>query len=287
MSRRPHARRCRPPACWPASARCCRRTATRGRRGSCPSSSSCTASACRRASSADRGSSGCSPATCPRTRIRTSASAPGLRVSAHVLIRRDGELVQYVPFNERAWHAGRSAWQGRERLQRLSRSASSCEGTDEVPYDDRAVRRAARSCCRCCSTPIPRSRASASSATSDVAPGRKTDPGASFDWPQLRAALSGAPRASLSAYFAAAVVAPEHFAAVLVARQHARDHEQQVGQAVEVAAALPGCTALLRRASVHTRRSARRTMVRARWQAAAAGPAAGQDEILERAAADR
>src|SRR5688500_11763177 len=58
----------------------------------------------------------------------------GLRVSAHLLIRRDGEIVQFVSLNERAWHAGKSAWQGREACNDYSIGIEG-EGTDEVPYE--------------------------------------------------------------------------------------------------------------------------------------------------------
>ncbi len=58
----------------------------------------------------------------------------GLRVSAHLLIRRDGEIVQFVSLNDRAWHAGKSAWQGREACNDYSIGIE-CEGTDEVPYE--------------------------------------------------------------------------------------------------------------------------------------------------------
>ena len=78
---------------------------------------------------------------------------------------------------------------------------------------------------------------------------------------------------------AAALVLPEHFAAALVAREHAREHEQQVGQAVEVPERLRRARRRAR-ASVQARRSARRQMVRARWQAAAAGPPPGRMNSL-------
>ena len=58
----------------------------------------------------------------------------GLRVSAHLLIRRDGEIVQFVSLNDRAWHAGKSAWQGREACNDYSIGIE-CEGTDDVPYE--------------------------------------------------------------------------------------------------------------------------------------------------------
>lgn len=62
-----------------------------------------------------------------------------LRVSAHCLIRRDGELVQYVPFGARAWHAGVSSWQGREACNDFSIGIE-LEGTDETPYTEAQYR---------------------------------------------------------------------------------------------------------------------------------------------------
>ena len=106
-----------------------------------------------------------------------------LKVSAHLLIRRDGEPVQFVSFNDRAWHAGKSAWQGREACNDYSIGIE-CEGTDDVPYD------AAQYGTLRALLPmlldvyaIPGDRIVGHS---DVAPGRKTDPGASFDWSQIR-----------------------------------------------------------------------------------------------------
>jgi len=108
----------------------------------------------------------------------------GLRVSAHVLVRRDGEPVQFVPFGDRAWHAGRSVWQGREACNDYSIGIE-LEGTDEVPYTDAQYESLARL------LPVLRAAYPAISADrivghSDVAPGRKTDPGPSFDWARVR-----------------------------------------------------------------------------------------------------
>jgi AmpD protein len=111
----------------------------------------------------------------------------GLRVSAHVLIRRDGELVQYVPFGQRAWHAGRSAWQGRESCNDFSIGIE-LEGTDEIPYTG-AQYDALVPLIRALLAAYPSLSITAIVGHSDVAPGRKTDPGAAFDWPRLRQAL--------------------------------------------------------------------------------------------------
>ncbi|MES1195461.1 MAG: 1,6-anhydro-N-acetylmuramyl-L-alanine amidase AmpD [Steroidobacter sp.] len=112
----------------------------------------------------------------------------GLKVSTHVLIRRDGELVQYVSFDKRAWHAGVSNYQGRERCNDFSIGIE-LEGTDELPYEAVQYRQLANLIVSLC-----RHYPSLSTAHvvghSDVAPGRKTDPGESFDWPRLRAMIA-------------------------------------------------------------------------------------------------
>lgn len=112
----------------------------------------------------------------------------GATVSAHVLVRRDGELVQFVPFTERAWHAGESMHRGRTRLNDVSIGIE-LEGEDETPYDDRqyevlpSVIAAIQRAC-----PVIGNRDIA--AHSDIAPGRKTDPGPAFDWLRLYDALT-------------------------------------------------------------------------------------------------
>ena len=73
----------------------------------------------------------------------------GMRVSAHLLIRRDGAIEQYVSFADRAWHAGKSAWQGREACNDYSIGIE-CEGADEVPYEPAQYADACARCCQCC-----------------------------------------------------------------------------------------------------------------------------------------
>jgi N-acetyl-anhydromuramoyl-L-alanine amidase len=109
------------------------------------------------------------------------------RVSAHVLIRRDGELVQYVPFDQRAWHAGPSTYQGRSACNDFSIGVE-LEGTDDAPYTDAQY---------CALAALSAALLSAYESLSpqaivghsDVAPGRKTDPGPAFDWARFRALL--------------------------------------------------------------------------------------------------
>lgn len=105
-----------------------------------------------------------------------AAVAP-LRVSAHLLIRRDGTLVQFVPCRMRAWHAGESSWRGRPRCNDYSIGIE-LEGTDAVPYDDSQYRTLAR-LLRALRRRYP---IEAIAGHSDVAPGRKSDPGPAFDW---------------------------------------------------------------------------------------------------------
>ncbi len=104
-----------------------------------------------------------------------------LRVSAHFFIRRDGELIQFVSCDRRAWHAGVSSWRGRERCNDFSIGVE-LEGCDELPFE-----------------PIQYARLAALIGAlrrgyplhdvvghADIAPGRKTDPGPHFDWTRLR-----------------------------------------------------------------------------------------------------
>ena len=106
-----------------------------------------------------------------------------LRVSAHVLIRRNGELVQYVPFTRRAWHAGESRYQSREACNDFAIGIE-LEGQDDEAYEDIQYRRLAEL------VKLLRGRFPAIGEQdvvghSDVAPGRKTDPGTAFDWQRL------------------------------------------------------------------------------------------------------
>ena len=103
------------------------------------------------------------------------------RVSAHFLIRRDGGLVQFVACSKRAWHAGASSWRGRERCNDFSVGIE-LEGTDELPYETAQYAVLARL------TAALRERYPITDLAghSDVAPGRKTDPGPAFDWERYR-----------------------------------------------------------------------------------------------------
>ncbi len=109
------------------------------------------------------------------------------RVSAHVLIRRSGEVVQYVPFHRRAWHAGESSWQGRARCNDFSIGIE-LEGTDHTPYEASQYAVLARLIDELCNA-YPTLSADHVVGHSDVAPGRKTDPGPAFDWSLLRALM--------------------------------------------------------------------------------------------------
>jgi AmpD protein len=110
------------------------------------------------------------------------------RVSAHLLIRRDGTPVQYVPFGARAWHAGASQYEGRSACNDFSIGIE-LEGADEVPYEAAQYLTAAAVITALLHA-YPRLCASRIVGHSDIAPGRKTDPGASFDWARMRALLS-------------------------------------------------------------------------------------------------
>ena len=108
----------------------------------------------------------------------------GLRVSSHFLVRRNGELVQFVPCTMRAWHAGASSWRERERCNDYSIGIE-LEGTDDAAYAARQYRKLA-SLLRAIARRYPIEDVVGHS---DVAPGRKTDPGPAFDWVRLRSML--------------------------------------------------------------------------------------------------
>ena len=115
------------------------------------------------------------------------AAVAGSRVSAHVLVRRDGALVQYVPFQRRAWHAGVSQYEGRSGCNDFSIGIE-VEGTDEGPYEA-AQYTALAALIRALLGAYPTLSGERIAGHSDVAPGRKSDPGPSFDWARLKAML--------------------------------------------------------------------------------------------------
>lgn len=108
------------------------------------------------------------------------ATIQGLKVSAHFFIRRDGELLQFVPCTRRAWHAGASRWHGRERCNDFSIGVE-LEGTDELPFTEAQYQVLGRLVAALrAAYPIE-----GLAGHSDIAPGRKTDPGPHFDWRRL------------------------------------------------------------------------------------------------------
>jgi len=103
-----------------------------------------------------------------------------LEVSSHLLIRRDGELVQYVPLHRRAWHAGQSSYQNRDCCNDFSIGIE-LEGTDELPYETRQYDVLNQLIDLLCASYERLDRGSIVGHC-DIAAGRKTDPGESFDW---------------------------------------------------------------------------------------------------------
>jgi len=108
-------------------------------------------------------------------------SIAGMRVSSHYLIRRDGSLVQYVPCEKRAWHAGASSWKGRERCNDFSIGIE-LEGSDDVPFAEPQY----ATLNELLASLRARYGAFEIAGHSDVAPGRKTDPGPWFQWDRVR-----------------------------------------------------------------------------------------------------
>lgn len=114
-----------------------------------------------------------------------------LKVSAHVLVQRDGKVIQYVPFDKRAWHAGQSSYEGRERCNDFSIGIE-LEGTDDSAFTDAQY----DSLCQLATllfAHYPKLGKQRITGHSDIAPGRKTDPGPGFCWPRLFNLLDGLP----------------------------------------------------------------------------------------------
>ena len=107
----------------------------------------------------------------------------GMAVSSHLLIRRDGEIVQFVPFDKRAWHAGQSRYGERENCNDFSIGIE-LEGTDDSRFEPIQYDRLKQVIKTIVST-YPSIRLDALTGHSDIAPGRKTDPGPHFDWEKL------------------------------------------------------------------------------------------------------
>lgn len=113
------------------------------------------------------------------------ADLEGVQVSSHLLIRRDGELLQFVSFDQRAWHAGRSRFGDRENCNDFAIGIE-LEGTDQQPYSEAQYTALVVTCARLMQ---------AYSITQivgheHVSPGRKTDPGPAFDWQRLQSGLA-------------------------------------------------------------------------------------------------
>lgn len=107
-----------------------------------------------------------------------------VKVSSHFLIRREGEIVQFVSCRERAWHAGVSSWQGRNRCNDFSIGIE-LEGSDFVPFSEPQYESLTK-LTRCLQRAYPLRDIAGHS---DIAPGRKTDPGPVFNWERYRASL--------------------------------------------------------------------------------------------------
>lgn len=111
-----------------------------------------------------------------------------MKVSAHLFIKRTGEIIQFVPFSKRAWHAGESSFQGKTRCNDFSIGIE-LEGTDDILYEQKQYEQLAR---------VLSSLIKAYPAIThdrivghvDIAPGRKTDPGSAFDWAYLRGMIA-------------------------------------------------------------------------------------------------
>jgi len=111
-----------------------------------------------------------------------------LRVSAHFLIQRDGSVIQFVSCLDRAWHAGLSLFEGRDNCNDFSIGIE-LEGTDDQPFTAIQYAVLAQLSAQVCAA-YPAISPERICGHSDIAPGRKTDPGACFEWPRFFAGLA-------------------------------------------------------------------------------------------------
>lgn len=115
------------------------------------------------------------------------AAIKDLKVSAHAYIRRDGEIIQFVPFHKRAWHAGLSEFNGRCQCNDFSIGIE-LEGADDIPYTESQYRSLAKLVKELWQK-YPQIKQPNLVGHSDIAPGRKTDPGEAFEWQKLNKLL--------------------------------------------------------------------------------------------------
>lgn len=111
-----------------------------------------------------------------------------LRVSCHLFIRRDGSLLQFVPLNKRAWHAGESCYQDKEKCNDFSIGIE-LEGDDDIPYEKiqyKVLSEVASQLIRY----YPAITSERIVGHCDISSGRKTDPGQAFDWSYFRSLLN-------------------------------------------------------------------------------------------------
>jgi AmpD protein len=120
------------------------------------------------------------------------AQIADLRVSAHLLIERDGLTTQFVALNRRAWHAGESSYRGRSACNDFSVGIE-LEGVDDQPYAERQYERLA-DIIAALAVAWPLIDQSRVVGHRDVSPGRKTDPGSAFDWTHLHEQLDKSTR---------------------------------------------------------------------------------------------
>ncbi len=128
--------------------------------------------------------------TLPADRHPYFATVAALRVSAHLCVRRDGSITQYVRFTDRAWHAGLSNYDGRSACNDFSIGIE-LEGSDTLPYADAQYAALGAAVAALCEA-YPSLSPDRVVGHSDIAPGRKTDPGPAFDWSQARRSIAGA-----------------------------------------------------------------------------------------------
>jgi AmpD protein len=120
----------------------------------------------------------------PETKIKYLNDIKDMRVSSHIYIKRSGDIIQFVPFNKRAWHAGKSSFENKEDCNDYSIGIE-LEGCEDIAFENIQYIKLSE-IMNCLIDNYENLNVDRIVSHSDIAPGRKVDPGPLFDWKRLK-----------------------------------------------------------------------------------------------------